>query len=177
MGRGAGHPTPPPLEPIVPNSGNRLKTTPFAHPAPDRLSSSVLCPLLVGTLMFPQRVPSEGGVAWGPSPSRRRYRPQSTMTPPTSCPPSERPHCYACSLILPYWKRRQDLPRLPIHYSCMPCSQTPEVPPTPAHHRGRRWCLRAHSNSRPPHKIPFSGAQSLQPCGLRPTTSLSTLNV
>jgi hypothetical protein len=28
-GRGVGHPTPPHLEPIVPNLGNRLKTKPF----------------------------------------------------------------------------------------------------------------------------------------------------
>jgi hypothetical protein len=88
----------------------------------------------------------------------------------------ELPRFYACRLILPSRKNSEDLPRSLNHFRYMPCSTTPRTSPASAHSDAVNiafWNMDAISC--PVYE--FNGAQSLQPCGLWPTTYLSTLNL
>ncbi len=77
-----------------------------------------------------------------------------------------------------WWKNCQDLPRSPICFRYVPCSMTPEAFCIPAHHWYTEYCFRITRHPQPPQKKELiNGALSLQPDGLRPATSLSTLNL
>ena len=98
------------------------------------------------------------------------------MPPLTSWPPFRPPHCYACWPILLIPKRDQDLPRSPTPCCYRLCSLTPGKPSA--------FCPIVIAAMLPsgfpiPSTFPktnINGAQSLQPGGLQPAASLSTLN-
>ena len=75
----------------------------------------------------------------------------------------------------PPWQSVEDLPRSPYYFDDMPCSQTPGMPDIAAHSAmsdGVFWVCQVMDHP----KYSLNGALSLQPEGLRPTTSLSTLD-
>lgn len=127
-------------------------------------------------LMDSPRFPSEGGSTWSPSPCDRLSRPPTTMAPLTSCPPFRPPRCLLCRSILPSLEERSGSPTftelLWLHATLsdpggVPCS-------CPVSGQGM-WPSRFLTLSAS-SKTSVNGAQSLQPEGLRPATSLSTLN-
>ena len=83
-----------------------------------------------------------------------------------------------CRLVRRYcppWQSDEDLPRSPCYFDDMPCSQTPGMPDITAHSvmsDGVFWVCQVMDHP----KYSLNGALSLQPEGLRPTTSLSTLH-
>ena len=83
-----------------------------------------------------------------------------------------------CRLVRQYcppWQSDEDLPRSPYYFDDMPCSQTPGMPDITAHSvmsDGVFWVCQVMDHP----KYSLNGALSLQPEGLRPTTSLSTLD-
>ena len=83
-----------------------------------------------------------------------------------------------CRLVRRYcppWQSDEDLPRSPCYFDDMPCSQTPGMPDITAHSvmsDGVFWVCQVMDHP----KYSLNGALSLQPEGLRPTTSLSTLD-
>jgi hypothetical protein len=83
-----------------------------------------------------------------------------------------------CRLVRQYcppWQSDEDLPRSPYYFDDMPCSQTPGMPDITAHSGmsdGVFWVCQVMDHP----KYSLNGALSLQPEGLRPTTSLSTLD-
>ncbi len=83
-----------------------------------------------------------------------------------------------CRLVRRYyppWQSDEDLPRSPGYFDDMPCSQTPGMPDITAHSvmsDGVFWVCQVMDHP----KYSLNGALSLQPEGLRPTTSLSTLD-
>jgi hypothetical protein len=126
--------------------------------------------------MSSPRVPSEVGSTRGPSPCGRLSRPPTTMPPLTSCPPSRPPRCYPCRSILPSLEERSGSPTftgyLGLHATlsdpggvlCLcPVARQKMVPS-----KNTNFSASSHAF--------INGAPSLQPEGLRPTTSLSTLD-
>ena len=116
-------------------------------------------------LTSPRVLPSTGV-----TPLQQYYDPSDSLTtiPAFSLFRLVRRYC-------PPWQSDEDLPRSPCYFDDMPCSQTPGMPDTTAQIAvpdGVFWGIQPidHPKSR------FNGAQSLQPEGLRPTTSLSTLD-
>ena len=83
-----------------------------------------------------------------------------------------------CRLVRQYcppWQSDEDLPRSPCYLDDMPCSQTPGMPDITAHSvmpDGVFWVCQVMDHP----KYSLNGALSLQPKGLRPTSSLSTLD-
>ena len=69
----------------------------------------------------------------------------------------------------------RDLPRSPVGFDDMPCSPPPGMPCATTQSRGARCCLLGLKTIDPP-KIGTNGSPSLQPRGLRPIASLSTLD-
>ena len=126
-------------------------------------------------LMDSPRFPSEGGSTWGPSPCGGLSPPPTTVAPLTSCPPFRPPRNYPCWSILPSLAERSGSPTftglLWLHATLFdpggaadPCPMSgPAMVPS-------RVTSRSASSQR------INGAQSPQPEGLRPATSLSTLD-
>ena len=115
-------------------------------------------------LTSPRVLPSTGV-----TPLQQYYDPSDFLTPipASSLVRLVRQYC------LP-WQSGEDLPRSLCCFDDMPCSQTPGMPDITAQSAMSDrvfWGIQPidHPRSR------FNGAQSLQPEGLRPTTSLSTL--
>jgi len=69
----------------------------------------------------------------------------------------------------------RDLPRSPVGFDDMPCSSPPEMPRATTQSRVARCCLLGLITIDHP-KIGTNGSHSLQPLGLRPIVSLSTLD-
>ena len=64
----------------------------------------------------------------------------------------------------------QDLPRSPVSFDCMPCSQTPGTSHAAALYRGARCCLLGYLNHRPSHTLNLTGLNHFNPkaYGLQP---------
>ena len=107
----------------------------------------------------------------GITPLHHYYDPSDFLTAFSTSSPSRLVRRY-CSPS----QSTQDLPRSPACCSCMPCSQTPGMPPVATHFAQPVVLSSVQATSSTiPNEI-LNGAPSLQPFGLRPTTSLSTLS-
>ncbi len=116
-------------------------------------------------LTLPRVLPSTGV-----TPLHQYYDPSDFLTtiPASSLFTLVRRYC-------PPWQSAEDLPRSPYYFDDMPCSQTPGMPNIAAHSAisdGVFWVCQVMDHP----KYSLNGARSLQPEGLRPTTSLSTLD-
>ena len=142
-----------------------------------KLSFEVMFPLLIETLcshnVSPQRVVLPEGLPSASITPLQRYYALSDFLA-----------VILASLLLrlwantsTWWKNCQDLPRSPVCFRYVPCSMTPEAFCTPAHYRCAEYCFRITRHPQPPQKKLINGALSLQPDGLRPAKSLSTLNL
>jgi hypothetical protein len=142
-----------------------------------KLSFEVTFPLLIETLcshnVSPQRVVLPEGLPSASITPLQRYYALSDFLAVISAPLL----LHLSANTSTWWKNCQDLPRSPICFRYVPCSMTPEAFCIPAHHGYAEYCFRITRHPQPPQKELSNGAQSLQPDGLRPAASLSTLNL
>jgi len=143
-----------------------------------RLSFEVTFPLLVETLLFSQRFSTKGGLARGPS--LCEHYPASTVLCPLRLPGSHF-GSLAVTLVGQYFRAVEELPGSPT-FTCQLWLRAVLYDPggvvhSCPFHRHAQCCFRATRNPQPPQKVLINGAQSLQPYGLRPAASLSTLNL
>jgi len=128
------------------------------------------------SLVDSPRFPSEGGSTWGPSPCGGLSPPPTTVAPLTSCPPSRPPRCYPCRPVLPSLGGRAGSPTFDERFCLHATLFDPGGAPGPCPIARPAVVPSGLSTPSAPSHVECNGAQSLQPEGLRPASSLSTLD-